>query len=112
MRGHAERAAEQRLARSGPEGHDDPGTEPDQLRVEPRTAGAQLPGIGPLVNSPFPAPRVLLPAEVLDRIGDIGVLPADPGLAQGLVDYPAGGSHEGRALAVLGITRLLADQHQ
>jgi hypothetical protein len=112
MRGDAERAAEQRLARSGPEGHDDPGTEPGKLRLEPRTAGAQLPGIGPLVNAPFPAARVLLPAKVLDRIGDVGVLPADSGLAQGLVEYPARGSYKGRTLAVLRITGLLADQDQ
>jgi hypothetical protein len=48
---------------------------------------------------------------VLDRVGDVGPRPVDPGLGQRVVEHPAGGPDERGAGEVLLVARLLADEH-
>jgi hypothetical protein len=50
--------------------------------------------------------------EVLDRVGEIDALPVDSGGCQCLVEQFARRSHEGLALAILPVARLLTDEHE
>ena len=56
----------------------------------------------------------LLPArdelEMLDRVGDIGPRPVDPGLGQGRVEQLSGGADERPPGKILLVARLLADE--
>src|ERR671923_2419913 len=106
---HANVAAEQRLGRGGTEADHDVRANNIQLRIEPRTAGLDLLGIGTLVQATLAAP--LPPLEVLDDVGDVDVAALDPRLLQGLRQHLTRGPDERLARAVLAIPRLLADEH-
>jgi hypothetical protein len=49
---------------------------------------------------------------MLDSVGDINLVERELGLSQGGIEDPAGRTHEGMALQVLLVTRLLADEHE
>ena len=107
--GDAEVAAEQGLRGGGAETDDDVGREHGDLRLEPGMTGLDLARPRLAVEPPLAA---LHPFEVLHRVGDIDEAAIDPGRGQGTVEQPPGGTDEGQAGAILGIARLLADQHQ
>jgi hypothetical protein len=50
--------------------------------------------------------------EMLDRIGDEGLFPRDPGIVQRLVEDPAGRADERLAGDVFFVARLLTHQHE
>jgi hypothetical protein len=49
-------------------------------------------------------------AEMLDRVGDVDILPRYAGLIQRVLEQPPGRTYEGNALAILDVTGLLANQ--
>ncbi len=96
-------------ARGGrPHGDDDLRLDGLDLALEPLVAGVDLALRRGLVQA---ALSTQLPLEVLHRVGDIELLPVDPGRLERPVEEAAGGPDEGQALLVLLVARLLADQH-
>src|SRR5215208_5954233 len=77
-----ELVAEQRLGGGRAEHDQRLGADLAQLRVQPGPAGADLAGVGLLVDAPL---ATLLELEVLDRVGDIGVGAVDAGTRERLV---------------------------
>ena len=63
----------------------------------PGPAGADLRGVGLLVDAPLAAQAVL---EVLDHVGDVDVGPDDAGLLERIVEHAARGADERLALDV------------
>ena len=104
-----EGAAEQRLGRGGAEQHQRLGPHDLQLLLEPRLAGVDLEALRGLVDAAAPA---LLELEVLDHVGQVGVLALDAGRLEPAVELPARGAHERLARAVLLVARLLAHEHE
>src|ERR1700683_4728371 len=94
--------------RRGTERDDDPGLEPTDLGNEPDTAGLDMAQLRSLVQPPLTA---RLPIEVLHRIGDEYFCPRDVRFSEQLIQYLARRPHKRASLAVLGIARLLAPQH-
>ena len=58
------------------------------------------------MESPFAA---LLPFEVLDRIGDIGL---QAGFCHSVIEQAPGGPHKGPALTIFLVAGRFTDQHQ
>jgi hypothetical protein len=58
-----------------------------------------------------PALAARLPFEVLDDVRDVDRRAVDPGRVERLVEKAPGGADERPAGAVLGVARLLADEH-
>ena len=78
-----------------------------QFLVQPPSVVLDLACCWFLVDAALPA---LLEFEVLDCIGDIDVAALDAGFRHSAVEELAGGSHEGPALPVFLVARLLADK--
>ena len=66
---------------------------------------------GSLVDPPL-ARALLGELEVLDRVGDVGLLAVDARVAQRAVEQDPGGPDERQAAPVFLVTGLLADEHQ
>ena len=79
------------------------------LRFEPVVAGCDFALRRRLVDAPGAA---RLPAEMLDRIGDIDVVVWDAGIIQRPPQEKAGRTDERLALAVFLVAGLLAHQHE
>ena len=79
------------------------------LGVEPRPAGRDLAGVRLLVDAPLAA---RLPLEVLDDVGDVDLRAVDPRLRERPIEQRAGRTDERMAAQILGVARLLADEHQ
>jgi uncharacterized protein YecE (DUF72 family) len=103
--GHAEALAQERLGGDGSQADDQLRLDHFQLGKQPRPAGSLLARVGLLVQAPFPPRR---PLEVLDRVGQVDRFAIDAGLAERLVEQPAGRSHERPALAVFLVAGCLA----
>src|SRR5438067_2064459 len=88
---------------------DDARTNGADLALQPFVAGGHLALRRRLVNAPLTA---RLPAEMLDRVGQIEIGGRDAGLAKHVAQQLAGRTDEGLALLILLVARLLADQHQ
>src|SRR4030088_1415648 len=58
-----------------------------------------------------PALSAGLVAEVLDDVGDVGVIGREPGALHALAEHRAGWPDERMALDVLAVSGLLADEH-
>ena len=78
--------AEQRLSGGRAEAHQRNRLDHRELGLQPRQAGAHVPAVGLLMD---PALSAGLVAEVLDDVGDVGVVGIDPGALQALVQDPA-----------------------
>ena len=79
-----------------------------ELGVQPRAAGGDLLGVRLLVDAALALGR---PLEVLDDIGDVDLRAVDARRFECLVEHAAGGADEGKALLVLLVAGLLADEH-
>ena len=77
------------------------------LMVDPPAARLDLPGVGPGVDALLAA---LDKFEMLDRVGDIGSLPLDPGLPERLVEQLPGGADERPSGQIFLVAGLLADE--
>ena len=106
----AEAGPEQRFCGGRAEADDDVGLDDRELSLEPWPARAHLGSVGRLVNPTFRA-RVLRPLEMLHRVGDVHVVPVDPGGVERAVEQLAGRADERPTGAVLSVARLLADDH-
>lgn len=80
-----------------------------ELGLQPRPARRDVHPLRGLMNLPATA---LCEAEVLDDVADIRITALDSGALRCLVEDSAGRPDERMTLAVLSITRLLADEHQ
>jgi len=80
-----------------------------ELEVEPRPAGADLRGVGTLVE---PALALGLPLEVLHDIAHERLLAPDAGIVECPTQQLAGRPDERVALDVLTVARLLAEEEQ
>src|SRR6185436_2041808 len=74
----------------------------------PRPACADLRSVRFSVN---PALAARLPLEVLDHVGHVDLPAIDAGLLERGVEQPPGRTDERVAGEILGVARLLADQH-
>src|SRR6185437_15127311 len=96
--------------RNGGGAHGDDELRLDQVafEIEPEAAGADLAGIGLLVDAAL-APR--LEFEMLDGIGDVSGAAIDPGGLQRLVEHLPGRPDKGFSGKVFLVAGLLADEH-
>src|SRR5438034_9884676 len=108
LRGDLELGADDRLRRRRSEADDCARLDDLNLRLQPRTAGVDLPGVRLLVDAALAA---RLPLEVLDDVGDVDPRPVDARFDQRLVEQSAGGTDERAANEILAVARLLADEH-
>jgi hypothetical protein len=69
-----------------------------------------MPGGWSLVQPPRAA-RIGFPSEMLDRVGHVQATGIEAGLGEGSTQQRAGGSDEGLAIDVLGVTGLFADEN-
>ena len=94
--------------RGGAQRHDDPRRDRTDFGFEPWKACRDLQGAGFAVETPGPARD---PLEMLDGVGHPNPRPVDPGLGETAVEQLSGGSDKRMAGLILGVARLLADQH-
>ena len=107
---NAECSPEQCLRRGGAEADDHTRLDDRDLVLQPWETGADLGGIGRLVNPPRGA-RIFGPLEVLDGVRDVHVVTRDSCLVEGTIEQLARRADERPARAVFHVARLLADDH-
>jgi hypothetical protein len=108
--GHLERATEDRLRGGRPQAHEDRGLDDGQLGVEPGTARRDLRHRGLAMDAALPPHP--LPAEVLDRVGEVDLGSVQARLGEGSVQDGSRRPDERPALFVLAVAGLLTDEHQ
>lgn len=104
---HSDCRAEQRLGGGPAEGDKDSRFQYVQFGRQPRTAGADLPGVWLLVQPAFASG---LPFEVLHHICDIDVFPFDADFEEGTIQKMSGRPHERPPFAIFHIPRLFTYQ--
>ena len=103
-----DRFPEDRLSRCHAKADDDARLDDLGLGFQPGAAGGDFSGGRFFVFAPL---ALGFPFEVLDRIRDIYLLPLNAGFRQRFVQNASRRSHEGTALHIFLIARLLAHEH-
>ena len=107
--GHLETLSKQRLRRCRTEANERVRSNEGDLGLEPGTARADFTRIRFRVYPPLTA---RLPFEVLYYVGHVNRLAIDAGLLQGAIEQLPCRSDERMAGEILGVARLLADEHE
>src|SRR5215471_7529123 len=102
-------APEQGSASTCPQGDNDPGPHELELQIEPPFATVDFACRRLLMDPTLSARHIF---EMLDGVCHIDLRPIYAGCCKGLGEHPTGGTNEGASLAVLLVSRLLADEHQ
>jgi len=100
--------AQEALGRGGAERHDHLGLDELLFELDPKAAGRDFAGIGPLVQPAFAA---LGEFEVLDCVGDIGRIAVNAGLPHCFIKQAPRRSDERPSGHILSIARLFAYEH-
>ena len=108
MLGDPEIAAKQRLGRSGSQADDDLRLPEGDFRIQPRTAGGNLSGIGLFVDAALAAG---FPLEVFHGIRDIGFAAVDARFDHGMIEDSAGRADKGLARKILLMAGLFTHKH-
>ena len=99
---------DQRARRGCPERDGDGRADQVALMLDPPAAGADLAGVGLVVDLALAALDKL---EVLDGVGDVDLSAVNPGLFERCIEDRAGGTDERPPGDILLVARLLADEH-
>jgi hypothetical protein len=101
--GDLEGLPQQGLRRRGAEADEHARLDQGDLRFEPRAAGADFRRVRLGVNPPLAA---RFPFEVLDDVRDVDDAAIDAGFLERAVEQLSGGTDEGMAREIFGISRL------
>jgi hypothetical protein len=106
--GHADLRSEHGLGRGRTEQDRHIRLHDHKLPLPPLRARAHLARVWLLVQARLARHR--FPFEVLHRVGEVHIVPSDPGGVERVVEDAAGGAHERATSEVLLVAGLLADQ--
>src|SRR2546426_1503788 len=106
---NAEILAQQGLRSSSAQAHQNFRFHCRELRIQPETAGIDLPVAWFLVDAPFSA-LVRRPVEMLHHIRNIYITSRDANLCQSLIQQLSGRTHEGMTSEIFSISGLLANE--
>src|SRR5437867_3649632 len=106
---NAEILAQQGLRGSSAQAHQNFRFHCRELRIQPGTAGIDLPVARFLVDAPF-STLIWRPVEMLHHIRNIYITSRDANLCQSLIKQPSGWTHERMTSEIFSISGLLANE--
>lgn len=105
---HSEVLSHQGLGGGRAQGHDQPGMDQGEFRLQPWMAGVDLPGIGFLMQPPFSPGD---PFEMFDGVGEVKMVAVNAEGLEAAIQQPSRRTHERTALFVLLVPGDLPHNH-